>query len=58
MLQSRNARRLAQMLREAGFAPGGGAAHDLGGPTEKAAMPLGYWLLNPHKRMAFVAVKR
>lgn len=25
--------------------------------AEKAAMPLGYRLLNPHKRMAFIAVK-
>lgn len=40
-----------------GVCLGGGAAHDPGGPAEKAAMPLGYRLLNPHKRMAFVAVK-
>ena len=57
MLQSRNARRLAQMLREAGFASVEVLPMTRVDRAEKAAMPLGYRLLNPHKRMAFVAVK-
>lgn len=57
MLQSRNAKRLAQMLREAGFASVEVLPMTRVDRAEKAAMPLGYRLLNPHKRMAFVAVK-
>ena len=47
MLQSRNARRLAQMLREAGFASVEVLPMTRVDRTEKAAMPLGYRLLNP-----------
>ena len=57
MLQSQNAKRLAQMVEAAGFASVTVQPLTAVDRAEKAAMPLGYRLLNPHKRMAFVAVK-
>lgn len=57
MLQSQNARRLAQMVAGAGFASVDIQPLTAVDRAEKAAMPLGYRLLNPHKRMAFIAVK-
>ena len=57
MLQSQNARRLAQMVEAAGFASVTVQPLTAVDRAEKAAMPLGYRLPNPHKRMAFVAVK-
>lgn len=57
MLQSQNAKRLGQMVEAAGFDSVTVLPLTAVDRAEKAAMPLGYRLLNPHKRMAFVAVK-
>ena len=56
MLKSKNARRLSQMVSDAGFdvtvIPLKAVDR-----AEKRAMPLAYRLMNPHKRMAVVGVK-
>lgn len=57
MLKSRNAKRLTELVVAAGFDSVNVLPLTAVDRAEKAAMPLGYRLLNPHKRMAFVAVK-
>jgi len=56
MLKSKNARRLAAMVKEAGFSV---SVMELTAVdrAEKSAMPFAYRLLNPHKRIAVVGIK-
>lgn len=56
MMKSRNAKRLSSMVAEAGFSVTVQPLTDVD-RAEKSAMPLGYRLLNPHKRIAVVGIK-
>lgn len=56
MLNSKNAKRLAEMVREAGLSVTVIPMRNVD-RAEKRAMPLRYKLLNPHKRIAVIGIK-
>ena len=56
MMKSRNARRLAQMVQDAGLKVTVIPMTEVD-RAEKQAMPLRYRLLNPHKRITVIGVK-
>ena len=56
MMKSRNARRLAQMVQDAGLKVTVIPMTEVD-RVEKQAMPLRYRLLNPHKRITVIGVK-
>ena len=56
MLKSKNAKRLSEMVENAGFAVTVIPMRDVD-RAEKKAMPLRYRLLNPHRRIAVIGKK-
>lgn len=56
MLKSRNAKRLREMVQNVGFSVTVMPLRDVD-RVEKKAMPIGYRLLNPHKRIAVIGTK-
>lgn len=56
MLKSKNAKRLSNMVEDAGFAVSVVPLKDVD-RAEKKAMPMAYRLLNPHKRIAVIGIK-
>lgn len=56
MMKSRNAKRLTEMVETAGFSVSVLPLREVD-RVEKKAMPIGYRLLNPHKRIAVIGIK-